>query len=139
MHWKIRIIQSWIFIGLERIARASSDPRSPVSDLVGVRTWGGSTGIEPHQNLVDGGRTTPPQFGLHGLDGTWPIEGWGVEPQIVIVNMPAEVVAGQDTQLDYAIDHLLQQVANGNGKWEIPDAARYPNKAQPNMSGVQPE
>ena len=111
--------------------------RLGLATTIGVRTWGGSTGIEPHQDLVDGGRTTPPQFGLYGLDGTWPIEGWGVEPQIVIMNMPADVVAGKDTQLDYAIDYLLQQLADSDGEWDIPDVPPYPNKAKPRMSGAR--
>ncbi|RKZ14363.1 hypothetical protein DRQ53_11700, partial [bacterium] len=54
---------------------AEAVKRQGLATTIGVRTWGGSTGIEPHQNLVDGGRTTPPQFGLFGLDGSWPIEG----------------------------------------------------------------
>ncbi len=70
--------------------------RLGLATTIGVRTWGGSTGIEAHQNMVDGGGTTPPQFGLYALDGTWPIEGWGVEPQIVVVNAPKDVVAGID-------------------------------------------
>ena len=86
--------------------------------------------------MVDGGGTTPPQFGLYGLDGTWPIEGWGVVPDIVVMNMPRDVVDGKDTQLDYAVDHLLKQLADSGGKWDIPPVPAYPDKAKPRMSGV---
>ncbi|MDX2472199.1 MAG: hypothetical protein QNL91_00670, partial [Candidatus Krumholzibacteria bacterium] len=81
--------------------------------------------------------TTPPQFGLYALDGTWPIEGWGVEPDIVVVNVPNDVVAGQDAQLDYAIEYLLKQLAASNGKWDVPALPSYPNKAKPRMSKTQ--
>jgi tricorn protease len=108
--------------------------RKNLATLIGVRTWGGSTGIEPHQGLVDGGTTTPPQFGLYGLDGTWPIEGWGVEPHIIVVNTPDDVVAGNDAQLDAAIAHLLKQLDESGGKWDIPGPPAYPVKAKPIMS-----
>lgn len=111
--------------------------RLGLATTIGVRTWGGSTGIEPHQDLVDGGRVTPPQFGLYGLDSTWPIEGWGVEPQIVVVNLPADVVAGKDTQLDYAIDYLLEMLEERGEEWEIPPVPPFPNKAKPRMSGAR--
>ena len=104
---------------------------------IGERTWGGVTGIEPHQNMVDGGGTTPPQFGLYGLDGDWPVEGWGVEPDIIIINTPNEELAGIDSQLDYAIEHLLKELANSHGRWDIPAVPEFPNKAKPQMSRWQ--
>jgi len=109
--------------------------RLGLATVIGVRTWGGSTGIEPHQDMVDGGGTTPPQFGLYGLDGSWPIEGWGVEPDIVVLNMPGDVVDGNDAQLDAAIEHLMQQLKNDGDQWEIPGPPAYLNKAKPRMSG----
>ncbi len=105
-----------------------------LATTIGMRTWGGSTGIEPHQNMMDGGGTTPPQFGLYGMDGAWPIEGWGVEPDIVVVNLPNDVVAGKDAQLDYAIKFLLKQLADNKGKWDVPALPDYPDKAKPRMS-----
>lgn len=95
---------------------------------------GGSIGIEPHQDLVDGGGITPPQFGLFGLDGSWPIEGWGVEPDIIVMNMPKDVVDGKDTQLDYAIDYLTKELATNGAQWKIPAAPAYPDKSKPRMS-----
>jgi tricorn protease len=118
---------------------AEAVKRLGIATTIGERTWGGSTGIEPHQDLVDGGGTTPPQFGLFGLDGSWPIEGWGVVPEIIVVNAPADAVAGKDDQLDHAIDYLLQQLADSNGKWELPAVPDHPNKAKPKMSGLRSE
>jgi tricorn protease len=107
-----------------------------LGSVIGMRTWGGSTGIEPHQGLVDGATTTPPQFGMYGLDGTWPIEGWGVEPDIVVMNMPKDVVDGKDTQLDFAIAYLLEELANAGAKWDIPETPAFPDKSKPRMSGI---
>ena len=53
-----------------------------MAPVMGMRTWGGSIGIEAHQDLVDGGTVTPPQFGLYGLNRKWLIEGTGVVPDI---------------------------------------------------------
>ncbi|MEZ4388108.1 MAG: PDZ domain-containing protein [Candidatus Krumholzibacteriia bacterium] len=105
--------------------------------VIGMRTWGGSIGIEPHQDLVDGGTVTPPQFGLYGLrTGRWLIEGWGVEPDLVVQNLPAEVLAGRDTQLDAAVRDLLDQLAAGGDQWLIPPVPAYPDKSKPRLSGV---
>ncbi|PIV80607.1 hypothetical protein COW53_08765, partial [bacterium CG17_big_fil_post_rev_8_21_14_2_50_64_8] len=111
--------------------------RKGLATLIGERTWGGSTGIEAHEDLVDGGGVTPPQFGLYALDGTWPIEGWGVVPDIVVVNVPNDVVAGKDAQLDFAVQYLLQQLEENPHKWDIPGPPAYPVKARPHMSAGQ--
>jgi len=116
---------------------AEAIKRKGLATVMGVRTWGGSIGIEPHQDLVDGGGTTPPQFGLYGLDGTWPIEGWGVEPDIVVMNLPADVVAGKDAQLDAAIAHLLERLEKEGETWRIPQTPPYPDKSKPRMSGLR--
>lgn len=113
---------------------AEAVKRRGLATVIGMRTWGGSIGIEPHQDLVDGGGTTPPQFGMYTLDGQWPIEGWGVEPDIVVMNMPKDVVDGKDTQLDYAIDHLLLELKTNGAKWAIPETPPYPDKSKPRMS-----
>lgn len=115
---------------------AEAIKRKNLATVIGMRTWGGSIGIEPHQSLVDGATTTPPQFGLYALDGTWPIEGWGVEPDVIVMNMPADVVAGKDTQLDAAIEFLLGKLDGAGSKWSIPGTPAYPDKSKPGMSKV---
>jgi len=113
---------------------AEAIKRRGLAKVIGMRTWGGSIGIEPHQDLVDGGGTTPPQFGMYTLDGLWPIEGWGVEPDIVVMNLPKDVVDGKDTQLDYAIDYLLNELKVNGAKWAVPAVPAYPDKSKPRMS-----
>ncbi len=46
----------------------------------------------------------------------------------------ADVVAGEDTQLDAAIEFLLNQLKNSGGKWDIPGTPTYPDKSKPGMS-----
>ena len=89
---------------------AEAVKRLDLGTVIGTRTWGGAIGVELHQDLVDGGMTTPPQFGLYGLDRQWLIEGWGVEPHIEVFNTPASELAGQDTQLTAAVETLKQEL-----------------------------
>ncbi len=108
---------------------AEAIKRVGLATVIGTRTWGGSIGIEPHQDFLDGGQTTPPQFAPYGLDGQWLIEGHGVDPDIVIDNAPAEVLAGKDAQLERAVAHLLEQV--GKSPKPIPPTPAYPIKTKP--------
>jgi len=100
-----------------------------LAPLIGERTWGGAVGIEPHQGLVDGGLTTPPQFAPYGLDRRWLIEGHGVEPDIEVENLPLDVLSGHDAQLDRAIAWLMSKIAEEPRP--IPDPPEYPDKSKP--------
>jgi len=78
--------------------------------LIGMRTWGGLVGISGNPSLIDGGYTSVPTFGFYEKDGTWGIEGHGVEPDIEIVDDPALMLDGGDPQLDTAIDLMLSEI-----------------------------
>lgn len=112
----------------EFFAQAIKDKN--LATVIGMRTWGGAIGIEPHQDLVDGGTVTPPQFGLFDLQGNWIIEGRGVEPHVEVQNQPAHVVAGKDDQLDAAIAHLLGRLRTEGDTWRIPEVPPYPDKSK---------
>jgi tricorn protease len=99
-----------------------------LAPVLGMRTWGGSIGIEPHESLVDGGTVTPPQFGLYGLDREWLIEGRGVEPDIEVQNMPADVLRGKDTQLDAAIENVMKRLAEH--PVDLPPPPPFPDKSK---------
>ncbi len=105
-----------------------------LAKIFGMRTWGGAFGIEAHQDLVDGGTVTPPQFGLYGLDRRWLIEGRGVDPHVEVQNLPGDVLKGKDAQLDSALGYLMELVAK-NPK-EVPPPPPYPNKARPAGSDI---
>ncbi len=102
--------------------------------IFGMRTWGGAMGIEAHQDLVDGGTVTPPQFGLYSLDRQWLIEGRGVDPDVEIQNMPEEVLEGKDAQLERAVNYLLEELKKDPK--DIPPPPQYPNKARPRGSDI---
>lgn len=102
--------------------------------VFGMRTWGGSVGIEPHQPLVDGGTVTPPQYGLYGLDRKWLIEGRGVDPDVQVQNMPADVLKGKDTQLDTVLAHLMGELAKDPKA--LPGPPPYPDKSRPKGSDI---
>jgi len=99
--------------------------------IIGHRTWGGAVGIEPHQPLVDGAVTTPPQFGPYDLTGKWSIEGRGVEPDIEVINLPRDVLNGKDAQLEKAIESVLQMIREK--PVNIPDTPQYPDKSKESL------
>jgi len=81
--------------------------------LIGVRTWGGVVGIRGPQPLIDGGQLFKPEFASYSKDGkSWPIEGYGVEPDIMVDNDPAKEYAGEDAQLNKAIEVILEEMKN---------------------------
>jgi tricorn protease len=82
--------------------------------LIGTRTWGGLVGISGVPRLIDGGNVSVPNFGFYELDGTWGIEGHGVDPDIEVDIDPTASLMGKDPQLDAAVEHLLEEIkANG--------------------------
>lgn len=82
--------------------------------LIGTRTWGGLVGISGVPQLIDGGNVSVPNFGFYELDGTWGIEGHGVDPDIEVDIDPTAALNGRDPQLDMAIEHLLAEIkSNG--------------------------
>jgi len=79
--------------------------------IVGERTWGGTVGIRfLAGGMVDGGYTTVPEFGIYGLQGNWIAENEGVAPDIEVDNLPADVAAGRDPQLERAVAEVLKRV-----------------------------
>lgn len=78
--------------------------------LIGTRTWGGVIGIGGYPRLIDGGSVSAPRSAFYELDGTWGIEGHGVDPDIEVIDDPAKMVDGGDPQLDEAIRQMLAEI-----------------------------
>ena len=95
--------------------------------LIGTRTWGGLVGISGNPALVDGGSVTVPTFGYYEKDGTWGIEGHGVDPDIEVLDDPALMFGGGDPQLDRAIQHMLQELQRN--PYRAPQRPTPPNRA----------
>jgi tricorn protease len=79
--------------------------------VIGVRTWGGVIGIRGTLPFIDGGYLNRPEFAHYDADGKeWIIEGYGVEPDIVVDNDPYQEYIGKDAQLEKAIDIILEEL-----------------------------
>jgi tricorn protease len=96
--------------------------------LIGMRTWGGLVGISGGPSLVDGTAVTMPSFAYYEKDGTWGIEGHGVDPDIEVVDDPAKMVNGGDPQLDKAIEQMLREIET-NG-YKAPKRPAYPDRSK---------
>src|SRR5207302_1000327 len=75
--------------------------------VIGTHTWGGLIGITGCPPLVDGGHVTVPTFGIYDKSSQWIIEGAGVQPDIEVIDDPAQAAKGADPQLDRAIREVL--------------------------------
>lgn len=82
-----------------------------LGQLVGTRSWGGVVGIGNQGNLIDGGVVNVPSFAILNLKGEYIIEGYGVDPDIVVENDPKSVIAGHDPQLERAVAELMKKIA----------------------------
>ncbi len=81
-----------------------------IGKVFGMRTWGGLVGISGNPAFVDGGSITVPDFGFYETDGTWGVEGHGVDPDVVVVDDPSKMQNDGDPQLDAGVSYLLEQV-----------------------------
>jgi len=77
--------------------------------LIGRRTWGGLVGTLGFPVLMDGGVVTAPDLAIWTEDG-WIVENVGVPPDIEVEQLPKEVNAGHDPQLDKAIEVILEEL-----------------------------
>ncbi len=66
--------------------------------LIGTRTWGGLVGISGNPSMIDGSSVTAPTFAYYEKDGTWGIEGHGVDPDIEVVDDPAQLARGRGSR-----------------------------------------
>jgi tricorn protease len=79
--------------------------------LVGVRTWGGVVGYSGSIPCIDGGSIITPSFAPYAADGTgFIIEGYGVDPDVVIDNDPFDEYKGIDRQLEKAIELIKEEI-----------------------------
>jgi tricorn protease len=101
--------------------------RLGLGKLIGTRTWGGEVWLTASNRLVDKGIATAAEFGVYGPEGTWLIEGHGVDPDIVVDNLPHATFAGGDAQLDTAVKYLLEEIRTK--PVPVPPAPAYPDKS----------
>jgi tricorn protease len=81
-----------------------------IGPIVGKRTWGGLVGIGGYPPLMDGGAVTAPRFAIYGLKGEWEVENKGIPPDYDVELDPAQWRQGHDSQLDKAIQVILERL-----------------------------
>jgi len=101
--------------------------RLGLGKLIGVRTWGGEIWLSANNRLADSGIATAAETGVYGPEGKWLIEGHGVDPDMVVDNLPHATFAGSDAQLDAALSLLKQQIHDDPRP--VPPAPPYPDKS----------
>ena len=98
-----------------------------IGTTIGMRSWGGVVGIRGSLPFIDGGSLTRPEFAPFDENGNWVIEGYGVDPDIVIDNDPAREFEGVDDQLNKAIEVILEQMKDYP---DIPAIPAWPDKTK---------
>jgi len=98
-----------------------------IGPVIGKRTWGGVVGIRGTLPFLDGGVLNRPEFSRFDVTGKqWVIEGVGVEPDIYVDNDPAKEYAGEDQQLNKAIEVILDLLKKNPA--QLPAAPPLPIK-----------
>jgi tricorn protease len=102
--------------------------RLGLGKVIGTRTWGGEIWLSASNfRLVDRGMATSAELGVYGPEGEWLIEGHGVEPDIVVDNLPHSTFAGHDAQLEAAIEYLREQIREH--PVDVPPPPHAPDKS----------
>ena len=79
-----------------------------IGPLVGKRTWGGLVHTADTPPFVDGGSMIAPRGGFFTREGKWAVENEGVAPDIDVENLPKDVIAGHDLQLERAVEEAMR-------------------------------
>jgi tricorn protease len=101
--------------------------RLGLGKLIGKRTWGGEIWLSSGNRLVDNGIATAAETGVYSPEGEWLIEGWGVEPDMNVDNLPYESFNGKDAQLEAAVQYLLKLIKEK--PVTVPPVPKYPDKS----------
>lgn len=89
--------------------------------LVGRRTSGAGVWLTDSNALLDGGQARAAEWPQYDArDGAWMIEGFGVAPDVEVVNPPKETFEGRDRQLETAIRMLKEKLAKEPVKPLVP-------------------
>ncbi len=84
--------------------------KAGIGKLVGTRTWGGLVGIGGYPTLIDGGSVTAPRYAIYGLNGDWEVENHGIAPDVAVEDLPKDVAAGHDRQLETGVQIVLDEL-----------------------------
>jgi tricorn protease len=102
--------------------------KAGIGQLVGTRTWGGLVGIGGYPHLLDGGHVNAPSYAIYGINGQWEVENHGIAPDVPVEELPKDVAAGHDRQLETGVQQVLDEL-KAHPVPEIP-VPSYPNYHQ---------
>jgi tricorn protease len=89
--------------------------------VIGTRSWGGVVGIRGSLPFIDGADLRKPEFASYSADESkWIIEGYGVDPDIIVDNDPAREYSGIDDQLNKAIEVIKEELKKYKEQPAIP-------------------
>jgi tricorn protease len=100
--------------------------RLKLGKVIGMRTWGGEIWLSGSNVQADNGIATAAETGVYA-DGKWLVEGHGVDPDVVVDNMPHATYDGTDTQLQAGIDELEKEIKADPRP--VPAHPPYPDKS----------
>jgi len=103
--------------------------RMHLGKVIGTRTWGGEIWLSFSNFESDGGIASAAELGVYGPEGKWLIEGHGVDPDIVVDDLPHATYLGEDAQLKAAINLLKEEIRQDPRP--VPPRPPYPDKAFP--------
>ena len=112
--------------GSDGEAFAEGFRRLGLGKVIGTRTWGGEIWLTASNMLADRGIATAAENGVYGPEGKWLIEGHGVDPDIVVDNLPNATFNGGDAQLDAAIRYMQDLIKRE--PVPVPAPPAYPDK-----------
>lgn len=105
-----------------------------VGTVIGTRTWGGIVGISGSLPYMDGTDVRVPFFtNYDAKTGQWIVENHGVDPDIVLDNDPIKEQAGEDQQLEKAIQVALEQIKDRKPLPKTPAARTFKDLGLPEM------
>jgi len=113
--------------GSDGEAFAEGFRRLGLGKLIGMRTWGGEIWLSASNFMADKGIATTGENGVFGPEGKWLIEGHGVDPDMVVDNLPHATFEGKDAQLDAAVKYLQQLIREKPVPFPAPP--KYPDKS----------
>jgi tricorn protease len=97
--------------------------------VIGTRSWGGVVGISGSLPFIDGANLRKPEFASYSSEKSeWIIEGYGVDPDIVLDNDPYQEYMGNDAQLEKAISVIKEQIKTEYKP--LPDIPDAPDKSK---------
>jgi tricorn protease len=101
--------------------------RLGLGKVLGTRTWGGEVWLSSSNVQADRGLASAAEMGVYGPERQWLIEGHGVDPDIVVDNLPHATFQGTDAQLDAALKYLDELVKKNPNP--VPPPPPHPDKS----------